>query len=136
MLVQEGDTGIIELKATKERTPDIGSDDPRAVKLMIDYLYLADYDPGTVLAPDPTTLLDDRKDCDRKSPNLQPSESYQEGCTERFWKTQPVTTAALDSGPVPIEEDAWTIPARRKTKKDVKKEMKRKMVWHEPKPEP
>lgn len=67
---------------------------------------------------------------------MQPSESNQEGGTERFWESQPVTTAALDLGPASIEGDAWAIPLRRKTKKDVKKEMKKKMVWHEPEPEP
>jgi hypothetical protein len=43
-LLQGGDTGIIELKAAGESTPNSGDDDPPAVKLMIDYLYLYDYD--------------------------------------------------------------------------------------------
>jgi hypothetical protein len=44
---QEGETGIIELKAVSDECPDAADDDPRAVKLMIDYLYLGDYDPAT-----------------------------------------------------------------------------------------
>lgn len=67
---------------------------------------------------------------------MQPSKSYQEDCTERFFETQVETTAALDSGSVPIVKDAWANPPRRKTKKDVKKEMKRKIVRHESEPEP
>lgn len=116
-------------------TPDIGNDDPRAVKLMIDYLYLGDYDPGTVLVVDPMTLLDDRKNCGQISPDMQPSESSQESGTKRSWETQPVTTGAVDSGPVQVEEDFWTVPLRKKTKKDVKKERKKRIAWHEPEPE-
>lgn len=65
---------MIELKAAVERTPDIGSDDPRAVKLMIDYLYLGYYDPGTVLTPGLTlylitekTVSEDRQMCSHQN---------------------------------------------------------------------
>jgi hypothetical protein len=44
---QEGESGIIELKVFSNECPDVADDDPRAVKLMIDYLYLRDYDPAT-----------------------------------------------------------------------------------------
>lgn len=48
--MQEGQNGVIELKAAEGDCPDVGKDDPRAVKLMMDYFYLADYDPGTISA--------------------------------------------------------------------------------------
>jgi hypothetical protein len=41
------------LKAVEWDSPDRADDDPRAVKLMIDYLYLGDYDAGTPTVTDP-----------------------------------------------------------------------------------
>ena len=61
-MTQEGDTGIIELKAAQESTPDVGDDDPRAVKLMVDYLYLHDYDPVTAIALVSVSISEDCKD--------------------------------------------------------------------------
>jgi hypothetical protein len=60
-LIQEGYTGTIELKAAQESTPDLGDDDPRAVKLMVDYLYLHDYDPVTAVAPVSVSIGEDCK---------------------------------------------------------------------------
>jgi hypothetical protein len=45
---QEGQTGVIELKAANDDGDAIAEDDPDAVRLMIDYFYLSDYDPGLV----------------------------------------------------------------------------------------
>jgi hypothetical protein len=58
--LQEGHTGITELEAAGETTSDLGDDDPRAVKLMINYLYLHVYDPRTALVPIPPTVTGDR----------------------------------------------------------------------------
>lgn len=44
------------MKAAEEDRPDPADDDPRAVKLMIDYLYLDDYHPGTIPASLPAIL--------------------------------------------------------------------------------
>jgi hypothetical protein len=59
--VQEGQTGIIKLKAAEKDHPDLSDDDPRAVKLMIDYLYLDDYDPKTASAVDPVPHVENGK---------------------------------------------------------------------------
>jgi hypothetical protein len=61
-LIQEGDTGTIELKAAQGNKPDLGDDDPRAVKLMVDYLYPHDYDPRTVIAPVSVSIGEDCMD--------------------------------------------------------------------------
>lgn len=58
-VLQEGHTGVIELKAAEGDHPDLASDDPRAVKLMVDYLYLGEYDPRTLLATDPVAHVED-----------------------------------------------------------------------------
>lgn len=57
---QEGETGVIELKATTHDAEhaDISCDDPEIVKLMIEYFYHFDYlrdlaAPSTSATPDP-----------------------------------------------------------------------------------
>ena len=47
------------MKAFDSSNPDLGDDDPQAVKLMIDYLYLNDYDPSTTLPSGPSTPVKD-----------------------------------------------------------------------------
>jgi hypothetical protein len=42
------------LKAAEGDRPDLADDDPGAVRLMIDYLYLDDYDPGALPAANAT----------------------------------------------------------------------------------
>jgi hypothetical protein len=59
--LQEGQDGLIDLKAAEGDFPVVGDDDPRAVKLMVDYLYLDDYDPSTVPAADPFPLAENVK---------------------------------------------------------------------------
>lgn len=46
--VQEGNSGLIELKAAVDDDDAVAEDNPQAVQLMIDYLYLRDYDPKSV----------------------------------------------------------------------------------------
>jgi hypothetical protein len=60
-LTQEGDTGIIELEVAQESTLDLGNDAPRAVKLIVDYLYFHDYDPRTAIAPVSVSIGEDCK---------------------------------------------------------------------------
>jgi hypothetical protein len=58
---QEGQTNRIELKAAEGDRPDLADDDPKAVKLMIDYLYLDDYDPKTASAANPIPPVENVK---------------------------------------------------------------------------
>ncbi|KAI7394256.1 hypothetical protein KC328_g6227 [Hortaea werneckii] len=51
---KEGDTGVIELRPASHYGDDaIAEDDPEAVRLMIDYFYLGDYNPE-VITKDPS----------------------------------------------------------------------------------
>jgi hypothetical protein len=59
--LQEGQDGLIDLKAADGDGSGFGDDDPRAVKLMVDYLYLDDYDPSTVPAANPIPLAENVK---------------------------------------------------------------------------
>jgi hypothetical protein len=60
-MLQEGQTDRIELKAAEGDRPDLADDDPKAVKLMIDYLYLDDYDPKTASAANPIPAVENGK---------------------------------------------------------------------------
>ncbi|KAI6809619.1 hypothetical protein KC342_g18313 [Hortaea werneckii] len=56
---KEGDTGVIELRPASHYGDDaIAEDDPEAVRLMIDYFYLGDYDPE-VITKDPSISATD-----------------------------------------------------------------------------
>jgi hypothetical protein len=59
--LQEGQDGLIDLKAADGDGSDFGDDDLRAVKLMVDYLYLDDYDPSTVPAAKSIPLAENVK---------------------------------------------------------------------------
>jgi hypothetical protein len=48
------------LKAFSDECPDVADDDPRAVKLMIDYLYLGDYDPATAHEYESPSTIEER----------------------------------------------------------------------------
>lgn len=55
---QEGHTGVIELKPVTNDNDEIAADDPEAVRLMIDYFYLSDYDPDLVTKDSSTGAAD------------------------------------------------------------------------------
>jgi hypothetical protein len=46
------------LKAAEGDHPDLADDDPQAVKLMIDYMYLDDYDPATLPTTSPIPAVE------------------------------------------------------------------------------
>jgi hypothetical protein len=141
-LIQEGDTGIIELKAAQESTPDLGDDDPRAVKLMVDYLYLHDYDPRTAIAPVSVSIGEDCKDeesTDRAAEVEQIVERHQSQ------SGVPVLGDKTKADDVPIDEtvqpngtdDFWGFGSVVKKGKKEKKKTKRLDMWQpEPEPEP
>ncbi|KAK5123684.1 hypothetical protein LTR85_002320 [Meristemomyces frigidus] len=69
--MQEGDTGVIELLATSDSQDvdeQFGTDDPETVKLMIDYLYLHDYE-APAISIDPEEANEGRT----RTPRLTPS---------------------------------------------------------------
>lgn len=64
---QEGLTGVVELKAANVADDDaIAEDDPEVVRLMIDYLYLNDYDPDLITGRPPSDAACER-DADHSS---------------------------------------------------------------------
>ena len=147
-MTQEGDTGIIELKAAQESTPDVGDDDPRAVKLMVDYLYLHDYDPKTAIAPVSVSISEDCKDgksTDRAAELEQTVRRHQSQSgvpvlgDETKMEEIPVDETVQPSG----TDDPWGFGTVVKKVKKEKKKTKRLDVWElesepapEPKPEP
>lgn len=60
-MLQEAQTDGIELKAVEGDSLDLADDDPKAVKLMIEYLYLDDYDPRTASAANPIAPVETSK---------------------------------------------------------------------------
>ena len=114
--MQEGQTGIVELKSSEGECPDLGDDDPQAVKLMIDYLYLEDYNPDLTPASGSSTPVESKDGCEnieRTAEVVQTEESF-------VGSAQPV-------------EDMWGLN-RKKTKKDVKKGTNWIVALHEPEP--
>ncbi|KAK4895211.1 hypothetical protein LTR49_028293 [Elasticomyces elasticus] len=55
----EEDTNLIELKVVENGDDAIREDDPEAVELMVDYLYLGDYDPNSITEDPPCESSDD-----------------------------------------------------------------------------
>jgi hypothetical protein len=106
------------LKSTEGECPDLGDDDPQAVKLMIDHLYLEDYDPNLTPASGSSTPVESKDGCEnieRTADVVQTEESF-------FGSAQSV-------------EDMWGLN-RKKTKKDVKKGTNWIVAPPEPEPEP
>jgi hypothetical protein len=141
-LIQEGDTGIIELKAAQESTPDVGDDDPRAVKLMVDYLYLHDYDPVTAVAPVSVSIGEDCKDeesTDRAAEVEQTVECHQsQSGVPVLGDETKVDDFSIDKTAQPnVTDDFWGFGSVTKKGKKGKKNTKRLDMWQsEPQPEP
>lgn len=57
---QEGDTGIINLDTADHEHECIADDDPEIVRLMIDFLYTGDFQPGSVSRRTHVLVSDDR----------------------------------------------------------------------------
>jgi hypothetical protein len=139
-LIQEGDTGIIELKAAQESTPDLGDDDPRAVKLMVDYLYLHDYDPRTAIAPVSVSNDEDCKDeesTDRAAEVEQAVERNQShsGVSVLGDETKAVDVSIDEILQPNVTDDIWGFGSVAKKGKKGKKAILRPYMW-QPGPEP
>lgn len=141
-MTQEGDTGIVELKAAQESTPDVGDDDPRAVKLMVDYLYFHDYDPKTAIAPVSASISEDCKDegsTDRAAEVEQTVECHQSqsGAPVSGDETK-VDDFSIDETAQPnVTDDFWGFGSVTKKRKKGRKNTKRLDMWQsEPEPEP
>ena len=115
--MQEGQTGIVELKSTEGECPDLGDDDPQAVKLMIDYLYLEDYDPSLTPASGSSTPVESKDGCE----NIERTAEVAQTEDSFVGSAHPV-------------EDMWGLNMK-KTKKD-KKGTNRTVAPPEPEPEP
>jgi hypothetical protein len=115
--LQEGQTGIVELRSTEGECPDLGDDDPQAVKLMIDYLYLEDYDPSLTPASGSSTPVESKDGCE----NIERTAEVAQTEDSFVGSAQPV-------------EDMWGLNMK-KTKKD-KKGTNRTVAPPEPEPEP
>jgi hypothetical protein len=127
------------LRSIKGECPDIGDDDPQAVKLMIDYLYLEDYDPSTTTpASGSSTPTEGKYGCDNDGHTSEVGQkdgSYQAHSIEQSWERQAAApTSPLVGSALPVE-DGWNLD-RKKTKKDVQKRNKWSMAPPEPGPEP
>jgi hypothetical protein len=140
--IQEGDAGIFELKAAQESTPDLGDDNPRAVKLMVDYLYLHDYDPRTAIALVPVFIDEDCKSeesTDRAAEVEQAVERYQSqsGVPVLGDETRAVGVSIDETVQPNVMDDIWGFGSVAKKGKKGKKAIKRPYMWQpEPEPEP
>jgi hypothetical protein len=115
--LQEGQTGIVELRSTEGECPDLGDGDPQAGKLMIDYLYLEDYDPSLTPASGSSTPVESKDGCE----NIERTAEVAQTEDSFVGSAQPV-------------EDMWGLNMK-KTKKD-KKGTNRTVAPPEPEPEP
>lgn len=134
-LIQEGDTGVIELKAAQESTPDLGDDDPRSVKLMIDYLYFHDYDPRTAKAPVSVAIDEDCKD---EESTIRAAEVEQTAERHQSQSSAPNlgTETTIDEPPQSNDtSDFWGLGSSGKKGKMEKKKTKKAAI-REPEPEP
>jgi hypothetical protein len=57
--VQEGNTGVVELKPASHGDEALAEGDPEAVRLMIDFSYLGDYDPDVITKHSSTSPADE-----------------------------------------------------------------------------
>lgn len=109
------------MKAAQESTPDLEDDDPRAVKLMVDYLYLHDYDPRTAIALVPVLIDEDYKE---------------EESTDRAAEVEQAVDVSVDGTvEMNVADDIWGFGSVAKKGKKGKKIMKRPHMW-QPEPEP
>jgi hypothetical protein len=134
-LIQEGDTGTIELKAAQGNTPDLGDDDPRSVKLMIDYLYLHDYDPRTAKAPVSVSIVEDCKD---EESTDRAAEVEQTAVRHEGQSGEPDVGIGTTIDEPPQSNDAgdfWGFGSSGMKGKKGKKKTKKAAIW-EPEPEP
>lgn len=141
-MTQEGDTGIVELKAAQESTPDVGDDDPRAVKLMVDYLYLHGYDPKTAIAPVSVSISEDCKDEGSTHPAAEVEQTVechqsQSGVPVSGDETK-VDDFSIDETAQPnVTDDFWGFGSVTKKRRKGRKNTKRLDMWQsEPEPEP
>lgn len=141
-MIKEGDTGIIKLKAAQESNPDFGDDDPRAVELMVNYLYLHDYDPRTAIAPVSVSIGEDSKNeesTDRPA-GVEPTVEHRQSQSgvpilgdETKADDDPVDETVQPNG----TDDLWGFGNVVKKGKKEKKKTKRLAMWQlEPEPEP
>lgn len=141
-MIQEGDTGIIDLKPAQGSTPDLGDDDPRAVKLMVDYLYFHDYDPRTAIAPVSVSNGEDFKDVestDRAAEVEQTVECHQSqsGVSLSEDETKADDVLVDETVQPNVTDDIWGFGSVAKKGKKGKKTTKRPLMWQpEPEPEP
>lgn len=56
---KEGYTGVVKLKPASHDGEAVAEDDPDAVRLMIDFFYLGDYDPDVITKHSPTSSADE-----------------------------------------------------------------------------
>jgi hypothetical protein len=128
---QEGESGTIELKAFSDKCPDVADDDPRAVKLMIDYLYLRDYDPATTRQIETIVTKKEEVASARSDPAAAPvpTEAYIYENNGKSWLPLPMP----DAPPGPSEYvDEWgALTSSRPCKK-----CKSKAAPPNPEPEP
>jgi hypothetical protein len=135
--LQGGYIGIVELRSAEGGCPGLGDDDPQGVKLMIDYLYIEEYDPSITPALgsyNPAECKDGRDDIEHALEVAQKAKCHQADSIERSWEAQVAAPVVFPVGPVRPVEDMWR-SARDKTKKEVKKGMSWNVALPEPEPE-
>jgi hypothetical protein len=133
------------LKAAEGDHPDLADDDPQAVKLMVDYLYLDDYDPRTLPPANPIPPVGDITGVDSTiaravevtQADPPPQDPWLSSRSTGAFGTSPSATpfdfGAVDPPPQPDDDDMWAIHALRK--KDKKKAKKKAILAAEPPPD-
>jgi hypothetical protein len=121
--LQEGQTGVIELKAAGGDHPDPADDDPRAVKLMVDYLYIGNYDTGTLPAAKPIPPAENNQGekgaIEHAGEVTQPGPSAQRSWESATNPTEPTFDTTFDP-PQPFNNgDVWGfgVPTKKSKKK-------------------
>jgi hypothetical protein len=117
MCGQEGHTSVIELEPASHDDNDIAKDDPDAVRLMIDYFYLSDYDPEVITRSSSTIAADG------SGAEIGPCEDFRSEAVKHDTGTEVELAQADDiqlgpetpnTDPTRDQPDAPTLPVRKK----------------------
>lgn len=124
--VQEGHTGIVELKSANHDDEAVAEDDPEAVRLMIDYLYLGDYDLDVITKhPCTSPAVENNATLDSYG-SLQQEIVKQGASTEMGMEQREDTTLGPDpnnTDPAVHQPEVRTLSVKKKKKKGTAKQL-------------
>jgi hypothetical protein len=117
---QEGHTGVVELEPASQDDEAVAEDDPEAVRLMIDFFYLGDYDPDVITKHSSTSSANEIDSALGTSRSPQQEAVKCDTVTEMAMEPRDDTEPGLqilNADPAADQPDFQALPVKKKKKK-------------------